>query len=365
MKLAILTLAPATNYGGIAQAWALRHILRGMGHDATVVSLTLRPLIALRYGLGNLLIRHGLHPTKKYFIPSHAEQQKITSRLRPFIAKEIAPAPPCSPRALASANYEGFIVGSDQVWSPEYTRPYGAENFFLAFLPATDRRLRVAYGASMGSDKWRFTERESLLLPSLAGRFDALSVRESSAVATCCDHLGVEPTLVADPVMAVGRDELLDLTSGATITQRNSTFCYILDPTPQKSEISHRIAKESGNKVEIFLPESPREVLPSMEEWIAGFAGAERVVTDSFHGMVMALLMERPFVVVGNVQRGMARFSSLLSALGLESRLISPDHPAPEEVMEAPIEWSQVRDQIATLRQSSLSFLHNALQSRQ
>ena len=43
MRVAILTLAPATNYGGILQAWALRSLLADMGHEATVVSLRLRP----------------------------------------------------------------------------------------------------------------------------------------------------------------------------------------------------------------------------------------------------------------------------------------------------------------------------------
>ena len=63
MRVAILTLAPATNYGGILQAWALRTLLSEMGHEGTVVSLRLRPSVALRYGVGNFLIRHHLHPT--------------------------------------------------------------------------------------------------------------------------------------------------------------------------------------------------------------------------------------------------------------------------------------------------------------
>ncbi len=365
MRLAILTLAPATNYGGIAQAWALRHILMEMGHQATVVSLALKPLTALRYGIGNILIRNGLHPTKHYHIPSRSEQLSITARLRPFIAEQIAPAPPCSPRALSTAKFDGYIVGSDQVWSPEYTRPYGAENFFLAFLPPTDRRLRVAYGASMGSDKWRFSESESNALRILAQRFDALSVRESSAVEICRNHLGVECTPVADPVMVVGREKLLGIVGMEPIPQRQTTFCYILDPSEQKQSICQLIADHRSNKIERFLPDSPTEVLPSMEEWIAGFAGAGCVVTDSFHGMVMALLMERPFVVLGNQERGMARFGSLLGALNLESRLIAPDCPAPEAVMEMPIEWGKVRERIGMMRRSSLQFLSNALQTKQ
>ena len=132
MRVAILTLAPATNYGGILQAWALRSLLADMGHEATVVSLRLRPAVALRYGVGNFLIRHHLHPTKRYYVPSHSEALRTTAELRRFIAEQVAPATPLSPKALQRAGYEAFVIGSDQVWNPDYTRPYGAENYSLA-----------------------------------------------------------------------------------------------------------------------------------------------------------------------------------------------------------------------------------------
>lgn len=360
MKIAILTLAPATNYGGILQAWALRDRLTSMGHDATVVSLRLRPAIALRYGIGNLLIRHHLHPTKHYYIPSKSEQQRTTAELRRFIEAEISPATPYTPDALRRADYEAFMIGSDQVWSPEYTRPYGVANFFGGFLAADDPRPLIVYAASMGSDKWRFTAAESEDIESLLGRFKALSVREQGVVEVLRERCGAESRWVADPVILAGRERLLQL-AGCQL-DNDGVFAYLLDPTEAKNAIVAQAA--NGQSVKKITSPQPHEVLPSVEEWVSSFARAERVVTDSFHGVVMSLVLGKEFVAVGNAARGMARFTSLMSAFGVEQRLIDESSTEVAHLFESPIDWAQVERSMEALRESSLDFLANSLDEK-
>ena len=353
MKIAILTLAPATNYGGILQAWALRSVLTEMGHTATVVSLRLRPSVALRYGVGNFLIRHHLHPTKRYYVASRSEALRTTAELRRFIAEQIAPAAPYSPSGLQKADYDAFVIGSDQVWSPEYTRPYGVANFFGDFLPEGDSRPVVAYAASMGSNKWRFTDEESAHIKSLLGRFKALSVRERGLTEVLHSRCGAEGCWVADPVMVIGRERLLQLAD----CERGSegTFAYILDPDEAKQRIIEQVS--AGQKVTTMTSPRPHEVLPAVEEWIAAFARAERVVTDSFHGVVMSLVMGKEFVAVGNAERGMARFTSLMEAFGVERRLIDEHCADVAALFDEPIDWQKVESSMMTLRENSLDFL--------
>ena len=49
---------------------------------------------------------------------------------------------------------------------------------------------------------------------------------------------------------------------------------------------------------------------------------AEFIVTDSFHACVFSIIFHKPFVVIGNIERGSDRFISLLSSLSLENNLI-------------------------------------------
>lgn len=61
-------------------------------------------------------------------------------------------------------------------------------------------------------------------------------------------------------------------------------------------------------------------IQPPVEQWLRGFMDAELVVTDSFHACVFSILFHKPFVVVGNKERGLARVKSLLKMFGLEER---------------------------------------------
>lgn len=65
-----------------------------------------------------------------------------------------------------------------------------------------------------------------------------------------------------------------------------------------------------------------RRVLPSVENWLASFRDADFVVTDSFHACVFSILFNKPFVVIANKERGLSRFTSLLSQFNLQSHLL-------------------------------------------
>ena len=87
---------------------------------------------------------------------------------------------------------------------------------------------------------------------------------------------------------------------------------------------------------------------------------AKMVVTDSFHGCVFSIIFNKPFWVIGNAERGMARFKSLLSQFGLEERMISAQDIAITN-WQKPIDWQRVNAQRDVLRAESLHFLLNCL----
>ena len=83
---------------------------------------------------------------------------------------------------------------------------------------------------------------------------------------------------------------------------------------------------------------------------------AEMVITDSFHGCVFSIIFNKPFWVVGNKERGQARFSSLLSLFKLEDRLISVDDI--ESInWNTPIDWDSINNTKKEWQDLSLSFL--------
>ena len=67
-------------------------------------------------------------------------------------------------------------------------------------------------------------------------------------------------------------------------------------------------------------------VFPGVTTWLRAFMDAEMTIVDSFHGMVFSIIFNKPFWAIGNVGRGMSRFTSLLRTFHLEDRLLDEEH---------------------------------------
>ena len=103
-------------------------------------------------------------------------------------------------------------------------------------------------------------------------------------------------------------------------------------------------------------------VFPSVDDWLQNINRSEFVVTDSFHGTVFAILFNKPFVTIGNVGRGLARFESLLGRLGLLDRLVEDiQSDVILKLSDKQIDFSKVNGIIDDERANSLDFLINSL----
>ena len=260
--------------------------------------------------------------------------QEAAQEIRPFIEKRIRRRFFRHVGEIGEGEFDVLVAGSDQVWRPRLNSdpPYSIEHSFFDFARGWNVK-RVAYAASFGTDEWEFTPRQTRRCAGLARQFAAIGVREQSGVALCRDHLGVEAVQVPDPTLLLDRTDyegLIDA-AGNTVEPGGDLLCYILDGSPQSDELV-RLAAVRGGFTPFRVPMwrgrvEERVRQPSVEQWLRNFRDAKAVVTDSFHACVFSLLFGKPFVVLGNVARGMSRYESLLGELGLERRLVS----TPEE----------------------------------
>ena len=90
------------------------------------------------------------------------------------------------------------------------------------------------------------------------------------------------------------------------------------------------------------------------------------MITDSFHGMCMAILMHRPFVALCNDSRGAARFDSILSLLGLKERLLASGAQLAANLylLHQAVNYDAVERHLVVLRRQSMDWLQNALSAR-
>ena len=373
MNIAIITLPLHTNYGGLLQAYALKHKLEQQGHKVDVIDLKDKmpapkglkaPFIYIRRMASAIFKGTEVFREKRYA----RELPVVAANTSKFVDKYISPRMVNEYKDINEGEYDAFVVGSDQVWRPLYFR--NIEDAFLKFAEGWDVK-RIAYAASFGTDRLEYEYMQLEVCGKLLDKFDAVSVREDSAVTMCEEWLDYEDAAhVADPVMLLGSDEIASLAANAeNRPAKGKIMTYILDPSKEKSAAvdfmsrvtAAQVYDASVNPYARELPLSER-VVPSLEQWIAGFADADFVITDSFHGCVLSILMHKKFLAVGNSRRGMARLSSLLNMFGLEGRLVHGIDPEDDgEYFLSDIDWEDVDEKLKAFREHSVKFLLDAL----
>lgn len=362
MRIAILTQPLRFNYGGILQNFALQTVLRRMGHDVVTLdpqryhysrwrylsytyTLLWKRFISNRlkgdyltkrriflYTL-QVIQNHSLFHHQSCNILRRKDEDRVVRTLGkytfPFINRYIKRKEyQILADEIKSSEYDAFIVGSDQIWRPEYNPKIN--DLFLEFTRSWNVK-RIAYAASFGLDSWSGEEEMTSIGRQMLKKFDSVSVREDSGVNICKEIFGVEATHVLDPTLLLTKEDYISLLHIDNLPKSNGNLLiYFLDNTEDKKRLSEYIAKKYnlipfrvGSDVEDGKANLQDRIQPALEKWLRGFYDAEYVITDSFHGCVFSLIFGKSFVVYGNDDRGNARFRSLLKQFSLTNCLVS------------------------------------------
>lgn len=378
MKIGILTQPLRWNYGGIIQNWALQQVLRRMGHEPEMIFLEL-----CEHSSAKLQVMRSLSFVKT-LVKKYLFGQKCVYLHSPFdprykpnicyyyadskFVKCIHKTAPLGynvdlTRITNRRGYEAFVVGSDQVWREEYSPRI--QSYFLDFMPEDDKRKRIAYAASFGKERDYISPEKMPECSRLLGRFDAVSVREAEGVDIVrrdFDRHQVEKVL--DPTLLLSATDYEALIAPDDRHSSPYIASYILDPDYDKTTILTQLATDKNLPISEISIDIRPEGMPTVSQWLANFADADFVVTDSFHGCVFSIIFGKPFIAIANAERGLGRFVSLLSEFGLMSRLVynfDDFSPKRQHLLE-PLDYSPVHQRHDVLRHHSLSWLKNALE---
>lgn len=355
MKVGICTQPLTTNYGGILQNYALQTILKRLGHKVWTIDYFRFNWLDWFVHILKTLI-HKLLGHDRSFGNTPIAQANLEKPLRRFVDRYISLTKPRTKfyerSVVCKYGFEAVIVGSDQVWRPNYN-PH-IEKSFLSFTKNLNIK-RVAYAASFGTDKWEFDVKQSSLCIPLAQQFDAISVRENSGIMLCEDYLHVKAEHVLDPTLLLKSDDYFQLCADIE-KKKPFIFAYILDASNQKVDEIRKFAESKG--LEYFIMSAGPQVKEndSVEQWLSYFRDAKYIITDSFHGTAFSINFGKEFYVFGNKQRGNSRFSSLLGLLGLQNRILQDSIVEQNE-----IDWNSVFQKLDDERSRCIEWLTKSL----
>lgn len=367
MKIGILTIQFNNNYGGFLQAYALQYFLTCKGHDVTIINLNNNKLSRINKfkfiikGIINTVLRFESFPVFKSIYEFKGK------KMHTFVSKHIKLSKPFKDRNeyikfCNNSDFNAFIVGSDQVWRPEYVKCI--YDYFLDFI--NKDIFRISYAASFGTDNPNYSAIDIRLCGEYLSKFKAISVRETSAITVMEKFKWTTENVITvlDPTLLLPKSHYEKLIENyrTKICYKDRILSYILDD----NDDIHNILCEAENtmklkSINIINPEKWKNinyVMPAIEEWLCAFRDASFIITDSFHGMVFSIIMQKPFAVYINSDRGISRFTSLLSMLNLDNRIIRNNIGL---LIHEKINWSEVNTLLDYQKKKSEKFITNSL----
>lgn len=215
--------------------------------------------------------------------------------------------------------YEYFVVGSDQVWNPLFSR---LRDFELLNFDTTAKKVSfsASFGISELPNEYKENARKGLL------DFNNISVREDAGK-EIIKNLGVdkEVEVLVDPTMLLTTEEW-DKISKKPVQLKNKKYIlnyFLGELSKERKQKIDSIAQENDCEIiDILNPNSPfYQTGPS--EFLYLEKNAFAIFTDSFHSCVFAILYNVPFLVFDREDKNEkmnSRIDTLLKKFELEDR---------------------------------------------
>lgn len=364
MQIGILTFHNAHNYGAVWQAYALRTIIRHMGHSVRILNYRnfkisasyQKKLIAPSYPLsllhpGSWLIWLRNHVDTWYAQPMwkqrcDAFEKFINEVLLENNVEEYEKAD------LQFLSEDVLICGSDQIWTDWLTE--GDSAYFFDF-PIKARK--VAYGASRNNAK--FSIEEGQYFREKLQSFSAISVREKPLADALTDLCRRKIEIVLDPSLLLSQCDYIEMES-KTNENEKYILVYYLYEDEKLTEYAEKIAEHEDLKIlEIHYKKmrgrkNKQIVDCGPAEWLAYIHHAEYILTNSFHGVAFSIIYHKDFYAVYEEDD---RKTTLLNSLGLNNR-----HVFKEDIcLQDKIDYTLVDSVLEEGRRRSVDFIKHSL----
>lgn len=328
MKITIITLYNAFNYGAYLQAYALGKIFEDKGHIVTYYS-------PIKHRLIDFV--HMLHLRETRFIKFRADFMKnyfcaMNSELRTSTRLPVA---------------DLTIIGSDEVWNIDNDTFFHSDIFIGKGITNS---LVATYAVSAGNcsiQSFKKTYGKDAF-----SNLDFISVRDQQTMAlvnSLTDKTTIEcldPTYLFNFSPDVKNVKLRD-------------YILVYGYKFSESEIRRiRELKESTSFTiaAIGFPQEWADVNLSVGpmEFVDYVGGAECVVTSTFHGTAFSIMLNKQFVVF---DRSLNKVRDVLEKVELQNRLVVDCELYP--IIHNAIDYKSVIGKLSPYKEKSLNYINN------
>ena len=380
MKIGLCLAYKGVNYGMLLQAYATQQTVEALGYQTEILDYMRTDYKHIRFTpwlpaffIDDYIRKKKFKKSRVVYDKHHQnnidERKKVSNSFIQERLKNQVKIKGIIELEKKAYDYNGVIVGSDQIWPPDAA--FG--NFTtLRFVP--DEINKISYATSLGVSSYPLYCRSSAA--QFWKRFNHLSVREQKGkeiIQSICD---VPVQVVLDPTYLLSREQWLERIPNQRIVDEKYILCYFLGGNGAHKEMARKLADKMGYKlVSILSTESTSDLDFTFSDQLIEGQGpetfvnlvrnAELVLTDSFHGVCFSVINNKQFYAfyrtkVGSKNSRNSRIDNILNMWNLPSRVIHDDDQI-EDIDFSEIDYQTVNEIVSKKRQESLDYLIHAL----
>lgn len=377
-KILLLTWFQNNNFGTLLQATSMLNILNSYNDvECKIMNYNPRPLKKvktlknyLKIDLYMMKIRqlynnwYSKKYSKQLFEQTETFNEYIKKNIDLYPNKTIS-----NKEELVALNdkFDIFLCGSDQIWNPD-----SLDVTYLLKWVASDKN-KSSYGSSLSStpipEKYYELYKESL------GGFKNISIRDKKVKKQLEDILNRKVKTVVDPVMLLGRNDLLKKCTENFKIENGYCFSYFLGIDTKLRKIFLDYCNRNNLKPISVVGVSKENLKKDIEildyaDWktdpikfLDYINNANCVITDSFHATLVAILFHKDFWVFEKDKNRPAqnnRILELLDSVELQDRWKTNSDNI-ENVSISEEKWSKVDEKIETMRKDSFEYLSKVI----
>jgi len=361
MKVSVITMHNYPNYGSVLQALATQEKLGEYADEVEIIDYSGGDSTVGRNMIKYMSIGFGANPVKAFVkLPVRLRQRTVydgfARRYLNLTARRYTTDKDFTEFAIESDIY---CTGSDQVWNPFFD-----ENmpFFLNFIPAGKRKF--AYAVSFGNYmEERLSPVQADRVKKYVDQYENISVREERGLKILQEQLGyTDAVQLVDPTLAVTPEFWRNLAPKSRI-DRDYILLYKLGKEKPFESFAKGLSGRTSLPVVRFCSQSfgqladrgcRKILLPPVLDFISLIDNAKYIVTDSFHGAALAMLLNTEPIVYREEYDG-DRISGFLRLVGHEYRYIKDCDDF--GVIDRPTDFDHVNVVLARERERVASFL--------
>lgn len=333
MKVGIITVFDAVNYGSFLQAYCLQKVLKEMGND----DITMIKTSSFLYEKWRITSLISYLPKKIHF----------KSRL----AKGYLNCWKGFRTSRRKKGYDLVIVGSDEMWELNNITMRPLPVFFGVGVEA---KKIVSYAVSSNTTKKTDIERHSYIKEGLS-KFDSISVRDKSTFDAYQPQVDKIIEYCIDPTLLISLQGIAD----EGIRRNDYILCYTYTFQPSIVQAVTELARKLKKKIIVAGQNFPwaDECIPANPfEFLGLIKNADFVITDTFHGTVLSIAFNKQFVTFAYKEK----VRRIVEQFGLADRDVTGQLSILDKYDEM-INYERINAEIDKLRETSLKFLGNCL----